>query len=209
MRFSLIPREMRFFELFNDVARQVTAASGQLVEMLTVFDRLPERGAAMKADEERVDAVIGKIIKALDRSFITPFDREDIHALAGTLDDVMDDIEEAAHRFEVFRIDRPTEAAVQLAGIIQKSCSHLEAAIRLLDDLRKSEEIQSHIREISLLENEGDRVYREADAGLFAAADGDLLGLIKWRELYAWLEQTIDSVKKAAYVVAEIVIKGT
>lgn len=209
MRFSLIPREMRFFELFNDVTGQLTVAAGKLVEMLTQFDRLTDRGSQMKVTEERVDATIGKIIKQLDRSFITPFDREDIHTLAGSLDDVMDDIEETAHRFEVFRIDRPTESAVALASIIQKCCVHLEGAIRLLDDLRRSEEIQNHIRDISILENEGDRIYREADAALFAKADGDVLGLIKWRELYAWLEQTIDSVKKAAHVVAEIVIKGT
>ena len=209
MRFSLIPREMQFFDLFDQVAAQLTAAADKFLDMVTVFDNLPARGQDMKAVEDACDHLIGAIIQALDRSFITPFDREDIHTLATKLDDVMDNMEETAHRFEVFRIDRPTPTAVKLAGIIKDCCAHLAQALTLLRDLRNSARIAQHLREISRLENEADRVYREADAALFAAADGDILTLIKWRELYAWLEETVDACKDVSQIISEIVIKGT
>jgi uncharacterized protein Yka (UPF0111/DUF47 family) len=121
----------------------------------------------------------------------------------------MDNLEESAHRFEVFRIERPTPESVQLTKIIQECCAHLESAIKLLSDMRKSEQIQHHLREIGRLENEADRIYRTVDADLFANANGDLLTLIKWRELYAWLEATVDSTKKVTQILSEIIIKGT
>lgn len=209
MRFSLIPREMKFFDLFDEVAAIITRAAGRFLEMLTNFDNLPARGIDIKKDEEACDLVIEKIIKALDRTFITPFDREDIHTLATTLDDIMDNLEETVHRFEVFRIDKPTRAAIQLARII-KDCTHyLEQALKELRNMRKPEDIQASVLEISRLENEADQLYREVDAALFDNGQSDILTLIKWRELYAWLEETVDSCKDVANTISEIVIKGS
>ena len=209
MRFSLIPREMQFFDLFDQVAAQLTAGADQFIDMVTAFDNLPQRGRDLKTVEDGCDRLIGEIIQALDRSFITPFDREDIHTLATKLDDVMDNMEETAHRFEVFRIDRPTETAVRLARLVKDCCVHLGQALRLLRDLRQSHAIQDHLREIGRLENEADLIYRDADAALFAAANGDILTLIKWRELYAWLEESVDACKDVSQIISEIVIKGT
>jgi uncharacterized protein Yka (UPF0111/DUF47 family) len=155
-----------------------------------------------------MDQVVGKIIQALDRSFITPFDREDIHTLATRLDDVLDNMEETAHRFVVFRIERPTPEAVSLARIIQECCLHLEHAVRGLRTMSNAEAIQTHLREITRLENEADKIYRDTDSALFANPP-DILLLIKWRELYGWLEETVDACKDVAMVVAEIVIKGS
>jgi uncharacterized protein len=209
MRFSLIPKEMKFFELFNQTTAGISAAAAKFVDMVIKFDELPRRGQDLKNDEDSCDRLVEKTIKALDRSFITPFDREDIHTLATSLDDVMDNLEEAAHRFEVFRIDRPTPESVQLTKIIHECCVHLESAIQLLSDLRRSDEINQHLREISRLENEADRIYRTDDAALFDNANGDLLMLIKWRELYLWLETTVDSTKRVTQILSEIIIKGT
>jgi len=209
MRFSLIPKEMKFFDLFNETTAGISAAAAKFVDMVVKFDELPRRGQDLKNDEDSCDRLVEKTIKALDRAFITPFDREDIHTLATSLDDVMDNLEEAAHRFEVFRIDRPTPESVQLTKIIHECCIHLENAIQLLSDLRKSEQIHHHLREIGRLENEADRIYRTVDAALFANANGDLLTLIKWRELYLWLETTVDSTKKVTQILSEIIIKGT
>jgi uncharacterized protein Yka (UPF0111/DUF47 family) len=209
MRFSLIPKEMKFFELFNQTTAGISAAAAKFVDMVIKFDELPRRGQDLKNDEDSCDRLVEKTIKALDRSFITPFDREDIHTLATSLDDVMDNLEEAAHRFEVFRIDRPTPESVQLTKIIHECCVHLESAIQLLSDLRRSDEINQHLREISRLENEADRIYRTVDAALFDNANGDLLMLIKWRELYLWLETTVDSTKRVTQILSEIIIKGT
>src|SRR5690348_5413629 len=112
MRFSLIPREMKFFDLFDEAAAVLTRAADQFLDMVTRWDDLPHRGDALRAEEHACDRVVERLIQALDRSFITPFDREDIHALATALDDVMDNLEETAYRLEAFRVDRPTPAAV-------------------------------------------------------------------------------------------------
>jgi predicted phosphate transport protein (TIGR00153 family) len=208
MRFSLIPRELKFFDMFDEVAGFLTTAAEQFLAMVTHFDRLKERGAELRQKEHACDQVIERIIKSLDRSFITPFDREDIHSLATSLDDVMDNMEETAHRFEAFRIDKPTPPAVSLARIIYECCTHLEGAIKLLRTMKDVKGIQDHLREITRLENEADGIYRDSDGALFANPP-DMLLLIKWRELYGWLEETVDACKDTSLIVSEIVIKGS
>lgn len=231
MRLSLIPREMKFFDMFDEFASHLMAAAKKFREMLTVFDKLEIRGHELKRDEDACDACVARIIKALDRTFITPFDREDIHTLATSLDDIMDNMEKTAYRLEVFRIEKPTPEAVDFGRIIQECCNRVEASIKLLRDMRNSEKIHALLRELGQLENEADRVYRKADAALFASlvmtnghadkAAGyaehpqrpvtpiDILMLIKWRELYGGLEDTVDACKTVANVISEIVIKGT
>jgi uncharacterized protein Yka (UPF0111/DUF47 family) len=208
MRFSLLPRETKFFDLFDQVAALLTRASARFLEMVTQFDRLKERSAELKREEHNCDELVGQIITALDQTFITPFDREDIHSLATALDDVMDNMEETAHRFEAFRIDRPTAAAVDLARLAHEACTHLARALELCRTMKDVEGIQAELREVSRLENEADRIYRENDGALFADPP-DVLMLIKWRELYGWLEETVDACKDVAQVISEIVIKGS
>ncbi len=203
------PREMRFFDMFEDVAATIHGAAVKFLDMVTIYDNLKTRTAQIKADEEACDIQVEKIIKALDRTFITPFDREDIHTLASKLDDILDHMEETAHRFKVFQLEKPTAAAVSLARIIMDCCSNLQDAIRLCRNLRKPDEIQARLLNITRLENEADMLYREEDAALFANCTTDVLGLIKWRELYGWLEETVDACKDVAQVISEIVIKGT
>ncbi len=135
---SLIPREERFFDMFDEASAVLTRASARFLEMVTEFDRLTERSQELKREEHEVDQVIGKIIQALDSTFITPLDREDIHSLASALDDVMDNMEETAHLFAVFRIERPTPQAVSMARLIRDACHHLEGAIRLLRSLKNA-----------------------------------------------------------------------
>jgi uncharacterized protein Yka (UPF0111/DUF47 family) len=208
MAFSLIPREEKFFDLFDETAAIISRAAGRFLDMVVTFDRLQARSNEMKMEERACDEVVARIVKALDRSFITPFDREDIHTLAAKLDDVMDNMEETAHRFEVFRIEKPTPQAAVLARIIQECCLHLEHAVRACRTLKHPKAIQDHLKEITRLENEADNIYRDTDSALFANPP-DILLLIKWRELYGWLEATVDACKAAAQVIAEIVVKGT
>jgi predicted phosphate transport protein (TIGR00153 family) len=208
MRFSLIPREMRFFDMFDEAAVVLTRASEKFLALVTDFDRLAERNNQLKQEERAADQVVERIIKALDRSFITPFDREDIHTLARLLDDILDNMEETAFRFESFRIERPTPAAAALARIIQECCVHIQQALHLCRAMTNIDAIQEHLRAIGQLENEADKIYRDSDSALFADKP-DILLLIKWRELYGWLEETVDSCKDVAQVISEIVIKGT
>jgi len=209
MRFSLIPRELKFFDMFDEAAGTITRAAAKFLDLLTVYDNVHQRCTDIKHEERKCDEIVERIIQALDRSFITPFDREDIHTLATSLDDILDNLEETAHRFNVFRIDRPTEAAVGMARIAHECCTHLEQAIRECRNMKKPEEIQNHLREITRLENEADNIYRDSDSALFANGATDILLLIKWRELYGWLEETVDACKDTSQVISEIVIKGT
>lgn len=206
--FSLIPRELKFFDMFDAVAATMTRAAGKFYELVTIFDHVPARCAEIKNEEEVADGQVFNIIQALDRSFITPFDREDIHKLASRLDDVLDNMEETAYRFQEFRIERPDRAAVEIARIIKESCEHLEYAVRSCRNLKRPEEIQRRLKEVSRLENEADRIYRDADSAIFAEPP-DILTLIKARELYQWLESTVDACKEVSLVISEIVIKGS
>src|SRR5437588_8074625 len=208
MRFSLIPREMKFYDMFDEAAAILTRASDKFLAMVTQFDHLLERSNELKQEERLGDEVVGRIIKALDRSFITPFDREDIHELASKLDDVLDNMEETSHRFVVFRIERPTPAAVAMARIVHECCVHLEHAVRLCRNLKQADEMHNRLQEITRLENEADKIYRDSDSALFANPP-DILLLIKWRELYGWLEETVDACKAAAQGISEILIKGS
>jgi uncharacterized protein len=237
MAFSLIPREMKFFDMFEEASAIITRASEQFLDMLTHFDRGPNpiagiqlpassgahslplgkdfggdrvayRCEELRQAERACDLVVERIIKALDVSFITPFDREDIHTLATSLDDVMDNMEETAHRFFTFRIEQPPPAAVTLARIIRDCCRQLEQAVRQCRSMKDIQGIHNCLREITKLENEADQIYRESDAGLFANPP-EVLHLIKLRELYGWLEDTVDACKSAAMIISEIVIKGS
>jgi predicted phosphate transport protein (TIGR00153 family) len=208
--FSLIPREQRFYDLFDETTAHLTQAAQKFRDMVSSFDNLATRSQEMKAEEEACDKLVGSIIEALDKTFITPMDREDIHKLATSLDDILDNMEETAHRLQVFRIQKPTPEAIEMARIIYECCTHLEQAIRLCRGLRKPDEIQTHLKEVGRLENEADRLYRKTDAELFSQNGTiDILTLIKWRELYAWLEDTVDACKDTAHVISEIVIKGS
>jgi predicted phosphate transport protein (TIGR00153 family) len=208
MRFSLIPREMKFFDMFDEASAILTRSADRFLDLVTKFDRLEERSGEIRQDEHACDEVVGRIIQALDQSFITPLDREDIHTLATRLDDIMDNLEETAHRFATLKIEKPTPAAEDMARIIQQACLHLQGALTLARTMKDVDGIQRHLREISRLENEADRIYRESDAGLFANPP-EVLVLIKWRELYGWLEDTVDSCRHLAHIISEVVIKGS
>jgi uncharacterized protein Yka (UPF0111/DUF47 family) len=124
------------------------------------------------------------------------------------LDDIMDNMEETAHRFVTFRIDQPPDPTLALARIIHECCLHLEEALKLCRAMKDIEGIQGHLKEIGRLENEADQIYRESDAALFADPP-DILLLIKLRELYGWLEETVDACKDVGNIISEIVINGS
>lgn len=207
MRFSLLPREPKFFDMFNEAAAILARASDEFLELVVQFDRVAERSAELKREEHACDDVVERILTALDRSFITPFDREDIHSLATSLDDVLDCLEETSHRLVVFRIDRPSQVAVDMARIIKDACSHIEQSVHLCRTIKDVAALQEHLMEIGRLENEADQVYRESEAALFASPP-DILSLIKLREIYGWLEETVDACRRVAHVISQIVIKG-
>ena len=200
----LIPRDEEFTKIFIRDGENLLAAARALEELVVRYDRLDERVAAIQALEHQGDEIDAEIAKRLERAFITPFDREDIHELTSRLDDVVDGIQEVAETFVIYGIDEPTPEARQLAGIIAGQGAELVAALRMLD---KPETMQAHLREVHTLENKADGLSRAAIGRLFRERM-DPLDVIRFRDLYIALEETIDAAEDAAEVLERIIAKG-
>ena len=203
MRIPLIPRETKFFDMFVEDARNVLGAARLLEQFFRNYDDR-ERLASQLLDAEHVgDQLSHDIGHKLESTFVTPFDREDIHALISRLDDILDFIEEVADTCILYNIEAPTETAMQQAEIITRQCEELAEA---LGALRHFKGVEKHWIEIHRLENEGDRIARQAVAELFKHGQ-DSLEVIKWKDVYALLEKAIDACEDAANVIERIVVK--
>jgi len=203
MRLRLIPRDEHFFELFVEDAANVLGAARLLEAMLRSFDQLPRRAGEIRDAEHRGDEISHDIGHRLEATFVTPFDREDIHSLISGLDDVLDLVEEVADTFVLYRIEAPTEAAIRQVAIVVRQCELLHEA---LGHLRGFKGLERYWIEIHRFENEGDQVTREAIAGLFDERHKPL-EIIKWKEIYALLEATIDKCEDVADIIERIVVK--
>ena len=203
MRLRLIPREERFFDLFVEDAANVLGAARLFEAMLRSYDAPEQRAREIRDAEHRGDEISHEIGRRLESTFVTPFDREDIHGLISALDDVLDLIEEAADTFILYRIEAPTAVAVQQAAIVVKQCEQLHDALL---HLRGFKGLESRWIEVHRLENEGDRIVRAAIAGLFAE-ETDPINLMKWKEIYGLLEETIDKAEDVANIIERITIK--
>jgi predicted phosphate transport protein (TIGR00153 family) len=203
VRLRLIPREESFFDLFAEDAANVLAAARLFEAMLRSYDAPEQRAAEIRSAEHRGDEISHEIGHRLEKTFVTPFDREDIHGLISALDDVLDLIEEAADTFVLYRVDAPTAVAVQQAAIVVKQCEQLNDA---LSKLRGFKGLEPRWIEVHRLENEGDQLARQAIADLFADG-GDPVEIIKWKEIYGLLESTIDKCEDVANIIERITIK--
>jgi len=203
MRFRFIPREERFFDMFVEDAANVLAAARHLEEMLRTYQDVDQRAKEIYAMEHHGDEISHEIGKRLNTTFITPFDREDIHGLISRLDDILDLIEEVADTCILYNIEAPTETAHAQAEIITRQCEQLAEA---LTKLRSFKGLEQHWIEIHRLENEGDRIARQAVAELFKNGQ-DPMDVIKWKDVYALLEKAIDACEDAANVIERIVVK--
>jgi predicted phosphate transport protein (TIGR00153 family) len=203
VRLRLIPREERFFDMFAEDAANVLAAARLFEAMLRSYDAPEQRAREIRDLEHRGDEISHEIGRRLESTFVTPIDREDIHALISGLDDVLDLIEESADTFILYRIEAPTAVAVQQAAIVVKQCEQLEEA---LGNLRGFKGLERHWIEVHRLENEGDQLARKAIADLFAGG-GHPIEVIKWKDVYALLESTIDKCEDVANIIERITIK--
>ena len=202
--FRLMPRDEKFFDLFVADGENLLAAARELAELMSAYDDLDARVARIQALEKAGDAIDRQVAERLERAFITPLDREDIHELVSRLDDVVDGIQESAETLVIYDIDAPTEEARRLADILAAQAVALLAALRGLEALKG---IEPHLREVQLLENEADGLSRAAIARLFREA-GDPLVVIKWRDMYHSLEETIDAAEDAAEVMQRMIHKA-
>jgi predicted phosphate transport protein (TIGR00153 family) len=194
MSFRLLPRDPKFFELFIADGDNLTEAARALNEMVEHYDRLDERVAEIQALEKRGDEIDREITRKLEDAFVTPFDREDIHELVSRLDDVVDGIQAIAETFVIYGVTAPTPEARRLAEIVDAQGVELAQALRKLDGLK---DLERHFEAVHELENEADGLSRAAVAKLFRD-DLPPIEVIKWRDLYNDLEETIDAAEDAA-----------
>ncbi len=202
--FSLFPKEEDFFLLFRRQAELVREACDQLHEMMEKFDRLEERAKSLKDVEHRADLVTHEIFERLNRTFITPLEREDIHALASGLDDVIDAAEAIASRLVLFNIARSTPEAVRMTLILKQCGSQIEQAV---DNLKNMQNLMGFTIEINRLENEADLISRQVVADLFSGQH-EILDVLRWKELYGRLENAADQCEDVANAIESIVLKS-
>ena len=204
-RFSLLPRDRTFFDLFIQAGQNSLHAARLLDEMMHTW---PESGGLsreiLKAEQEG-DQITHEIIKRLNSTFVTPIDREDIYALATQMDDIVDYTEEAADFLGLYKIEAPMSQAQALTKILVASCEQLAMG---LEQLPQFKDLDKYWIEIHRLENDGDRVSRDAVASLFSNGI-DPMVVIRWKDMFAVLENAIDATETAAQILEGIVIKNS
>jgi predicted phosphate transport protein (TIGR00153 family) len=200
----LIPRDEKFFDLFEEDGRIIVEAARCLEAMLRDYDRLHERVAEIQALEKRGDGVDREVAARLERSFVTPFDREDIHELTVHLDDVLDGIQATAETFLIYKVQRPSDEAKEMAGVLAAQAVQL---LEALTKLEKGKDIPPHLATVHDLEHKADGISRAAIGRLFEAGN-DPLEVIKLRDIYQSLEDTIDAAEDAAEVIERILAKS-
>jgi len=203
--FGLIPKEEKFFPMFHEMTKNIVAGSVVLKEMLDNFSQPLVSQQSIKDIEHKGDLQTHEIIKTLNKSFITPFDREDIYSLASALDDVIDAIDALAQRLIIYHIDKITPEAKELGFIVLKACQTVEKAVAMLEN--KTQHILEYCVEINSLEGEADRVRADAISRLFDE-ERDPIFLIKWKEIYENLERVADRCEDVANVLESVVVKN-
>jgi predicted phosphate transport protein (TIGR00153 family) len=202
-RFSLFPRDEQFFDLYNSMADEIRAAAGHLEAILATDPPDTSKVALIRDAEHRCDALTHDTIQRLHRTFVTPFDREDLYALATSLDNVMDAIDHAAALVQLYRIERIRPGARELARTVTQSADRLHTA---LESLAARKPVHPHAVEINRLENEADRAYQVAVRDLFDH-ETDPITVMKWKELLDMLEVITDACEDVANVIEGVVVK--
>jgi len=209
-RLRLIPRDERFFGLFDQAAANNLAGAEALLDLLERYEDVEAKAAGLKALEHRGDELTRQILHALARTFVTPLDREDITQMAAALDDVMDWTEDVARRLRIYRVRETTDLARQLGRVLVEQCRVLQQTVPLLEDLRHGgAAIEAASDTVHRLENEADDLAVAALGGLFDGATDvpALIERIHWGDLYETLEEATDKAATVADVLLNIHIK--
>jgi hypothetical protein len=202
--FSLIPKEVRFYDLFEQQSQHIIKAAQLLHELIHNFADARAKARAIKEVEHQGDQVTHEIVKRLNTTFITPIDREDIHDLATRLDDVLDFIEAVSERLIVYRIKEPTSDSRAMAEVIVTIAHATDRTIRCLRTMDRG--FHEHAVEVNRLENNADALLRDSLAALFEAQP-DPIEVIKWKEIYETMETVTDRCEDVANVIEGIILK--
>ena len=201
---QLIPRDEKFYVLFNEQAENIHKAAKMLVALFDNYQEIEKQVAEIKFLEHHGDQLTHNLMRKLNGTFITPFDREDIHALGSALDDVLDLVEAAASRFITYKIKRVTPGAQQLAKVILHGT---EIIVNAVAQLSHPQNMLQYCEQLTLLEEEADRIKGECIARLFEDCT-DPIEIIKWKEIYEVLEASTDKEEDVADVLESVVLKA-
>ena len=203
MAFSLLPREERFYNDFVALADEIRSGARLLDEMLAADPPIADRAHEIKEVEHKCDFLTHDIIQRLNQTFVTPIDREDIHSLARSLDDIMDAIDDAAALIPLYHLDHMRPGARELAAVISKSVDQVRTALTALE---KRKGVLDHVVEINRLENEADRIHQKAVGQLFAE-ETNAIAVMKWKEFFDLLEDATDRCEDVANLLENVVVK--
>ena len=204
-RLRLIPQKREFFDLYSRASANTVEISSLLVELLERFPA--EHGdliVQIKEREHEGDRLTHEVVDLLNRTFVTPFDRDDMYRLAGAIDDVCDHVDEAAGNVATYGVEGVPEKAVEQARVIHQAARNLDAAVRRLEGFKDS---QAQLIELRRLEDEGDRLVRDAVAELFNTVQ-DPIVIIRWKDIHERLEEACDALENAADVLEAILVKN-
>lgn len=204
----LLPKTLNFFDYFIEAAEIIKEGSKELEEIYEKFDNLNERVEKIKVLEHSCDRVTHRTLEHLNKTFVCPFDREDIHSLITKMDNILDFIDAAVQRLLLYKIDKPTEDAKRLVGILSRTTGKVYEAILDLKNFKKPKNILRLCIEINTLENEGDVALRQGLANLFESQRNPI-DIIKRKEIYENLENAIDSCEDVANIMESIILKNT
>ena len=205
-RFPFIPREEKFFGLFEESAQNMVKAARELKGVVDTWEDVGERVGKITDLEHQGDTITHQIMAQLNRTFVTPFDREDIALLAHSLDDVTDFIHAAADAMLIYKVAHSSQRAKELADIIVQAATEVEKAMPHLRHRAELKQIFERCVEINRLENMADRVFRSAMGELFDDAT-DIADIIKWREIYEYMESATDRCEDVANVLEGVALK--
>jgi predicted phosphate transport protein (TIGR00153 family) len=200
----LLPRDDQFFQLFDQLAGHLTTSAQLLDALFADASSVAEQVRQIKDVEHKADLLTASVNQRIDKSFITPIDREDIHTLVARLDDVIDLLDGTARRFAMLHITNVLPPARQLAGVLLRAATEIQTAV---SEMRKPKAVTQHVGRIKQLEEEGDAIYHEAVGDLFSGSPNPL-DVLKWKEMYDTLERAIDSCMGVAQVLQSISLKN-
>lgn len=200
----LVPRDEQFFELFNQLSEHLATTARMLDDLFCEPQAAAEHVRKIKDVEHKADLLTATVNQRIDKSFITPIDREDIHTLASRLDDVIDLLDGTARRFQMLHIQEVLPAARQLTNVLVRASAEIQKAVV---EMRRPKAVNQHYVAIKQLEEEGDAIYHEAVGALFSG-EPNPLDVVRWMEMYDTLERAVDSCMGVAQVLQSISLKN-
>jgi predicted phosphate transport protein (TIGR00153 family) len=201
------PRDERFFDLFESAAEKIEEGVNALLDLLDDYTNIPEKVKNIKDLEHEADEITHQTIDKLNRTFITPIDREDIHELITKMDDIIDFIEAVSQRLWLYRLQKPTPEIKELVLVLQKAIKMVKQTIKNLRNMKNPQIILNSCIEVNTIENEGDQVLRNAMTSLFDNVP-DPINVIKLKEIYEIIEMAIDRCEDVANIIEGVVLKN-